>query len=202
MARDLAWEPPWGGGVDVRAVTPGEIPEAVEPTPRMAVAHRVDGLSYDTHHASERLAQVAKMGPGLARDQQVGALRSHLDHGLDHAHRLVKLLREHYGAEGAEYDALTDLMPTRSSPAPAASTAHLAQTIQYQLAHASRHAASMAGAKDKALFDFDVEHCRNHVDGALEHVGKIRDNLVSSYPAEGKYLQGLAPGAGEGEAGS
>ena len=166
-----------------------------EAEPRLAVAHRADEIALRLRHATERLAAAAASEPGQERQGNVAALRSNLDEALEHAHRLVGLMTEHYPAEGAEYGKLVGAMGLRSvSPAPEATFAHLAQTVLYQLAHASRHADSMTDNPD--IFDFDAEHCQHHLDGALEHVGKFEQNLMDGhYPAEAGWLAGLQPAA-------
>ena len=188
------WNPPWLASeraiTDLTDTAAPVIPAEKEPTPPMAMAHRTDALGYETSHAKERLDAAIAAKPGPGRAPHVAAVRSHINGGLDHAHRLVKIICLYYGPVGAEYDKLLQLMNgERKSPAPGDTMAHLAQTIQYQLAHASRHADAMeAHPKD---FDFNAEHTTSHVDGAIEHLAKFRQNLIDSYPAEAQYLKDL-----------
>jgi hypothetical protein len=39
---------------------------------------------------------------------------------------------------------------------------------------------------------FDADHCGKHLAGAVEHAGKIWEHLHDNYPAEAKWLTGIA----------
>lgn len=186
------WNPPWLAAerADPLMIPAPAIPPEKEPTPPMAMAHRTDAIGYETSHAKERLSAAIAAKAGADRSQHVTAVRSHITNGLEHTHRLVRVMQLYYEPEGAEYNQLLRLMaPPRSSPAPGDTMAHLAQTLQYQLAHASRHAEAMQA--HPADFDFNADHTANHVDGAIEHLAKFRQNLIDSYPAEAGYLKDL-----------
>jgi 2'-5' RNA ligase len=75
----------------------------------------------------------------------------------------------------------------------AATTAHLTETTLHELTHASLHAQAMGkDDPDGDEWAFDGDHCRSHLAGAVEHAGKLWEHFVDNYPAEGKWLVGIA----------
>jgi len=49
----------------------------------------------------------------------------------------------------------------------------------------------MADDPAEKVRGFNGEHARTHLDGALEHVGKLTEHLKDNYPAEAGFLAGL-----------
>ena len=49
------------------------------------------------------------------------------------------------------------------------------------------------------MWGFNAEHARTHLDGALEHVGKITGHLEDNYPAEAGFLAGLGTAVRDAE---
>lgn len=75
----------------------------------------------------------------------------------------------------------------------AVTTAHLTETTLHELSHASLHAQAMGkDAPGGDEWQFDADHCRSHLAGAVEHAGKIWTHLHDNYPAESKWLMGIA----------
>jgi len=88
---------------------------------------------------------------------------------------------------------LLDLAKAVSPTAKAVTLAHLLETTLHELTHASLHAQAMG--KDTPGGDewaFDADHCASHLEGAVEHAGKIWEHLHDNYPAEGRWLTGIA----------
>jgi len=86
-----------------------------------------------------------------------------------------------------------DLAQAVSPTAKAVTTAHLLETTLHELAHADLHAQAML--KDPPGGDewaFDADHCTSHLAGAVEHAGKIWEHFHDNYPAEAKWLDGIA----------
>jgi hypothetical protein len=186
-------------------VTPDTLPVPDDPTAvAMYTAHRVDDAGKHLAHASERL-DAAREAAGALRDYHMAHCTHHLDGAHVSAHQLAGNLRAHYPAEGTELDALTGtvgLAVSVSQDAKTATTAHLTQTICNHLAHTIRHVEAMGDDPDPDVWGFNADHARTHLDGAMEHVGKLTGHLKDNYPAEGGFLKGLgevpADGAGEG----
>jgi hypothetical protein len=159
----------------------------------MFTAHRVDDAGKHLAHASERLG-AARKATGDLRTYHMGHVSHHLDDAHTSAHQLAANLRAHYPAEGAELDALTGavgLAKSVSEDAKTATTAHLTQTICNHLAHTMRHVAAMGDDPDPDVWGFNADHARTHLDGAVEHVGKLARHLTDNYPAEAGFLAGL-----------
>ena len=78
-----------------------------------------------------------------------------------------------------------------SEDAKTATTAHLTQTICNHLAHTLRHVAAMADDPAPKVWGFNADHARTHLDGAVEHVGKLTGHLQDNYPREAGFLRGL-----------
>ena len=177
-----------------QAAGPDTRPVPDDPTAvAMFTAHRVDDCGKHLAHASERL-DAARDATGTLRDYHMGHVTHHLGSAHRSAHELAANLRARYPAEGAELDALTGvvgLAVSVSEDAKTATTAHLTQTICNHLAHTIRHVAAMGEDPEPAVWGFNAEHARTHLDGALEHVGKITRHLRSNYPAEAGFLAGL-----------
>jgi hypothetical protein len=80
-----------------------------------------------------------------------------------------------------------------SPTAKAATTAHLTETTLHELSHASLHAQAMGkddpGGEEWA---FDADHCASHLDGAVEHAGKLWEHFHDNYPREAAWLVGIA----------
>jgi len=70
-------------------------------------------------------------------------------------------------------------------------TSHLIETAAHHLAHTKRHAVQLAKSKTKKERDFNHEHLTTHLNGAIEHVGKIMGHVKANYPSEAKELSRL-----------
>jgi len=57
----------------------------------------------------------------------------------------------------------------------------------------------MADDPAEKVRGFNGEHARTHLDGALEHVGKLTEHLKDNYPAEGGFLAGLGSAVADAE---
>jgi hypothetical protein len=158
-------------------------------------AHRVNSILHQVAHATERM-QAAKAASGDLRAYHVTHIAEHLRRALDSGHEMTVNLREHYPAEAAELDAVKESVGLAKSVSPtakAATTAHLLETTLHELSHASLHAQAMG--KDDPGGDewaFDADHCASHLDGAVEHAGKLWEHLHDNYPRESKWLTGIA----------
>ena len=163
----------------------------------MHTAHRLDDLTANLAHASEHL-QAARRARGQLRTFHAGHVAVHLGHALDAGHALAANLRQHYPAEGAEYDATSraiGLAKALSDAARTATTAHLAQSILYDLGHASRHADVLLTPGSPALWRFNADHCDKHLASAEDHAVRLAVHLRDNYPAEARYLAALPVGA-------
>jgi hypothetical protein len=209
LAADDAAEPPLSlaaqalGLADDPQDAPDPPPSSGDPvTVAMYTAHRVDDCGRHLAHASERLA-AAREASGDLRDGHMAHVAHQLDDAHTSAHQLAANLRAHYPAEGAELDALmgvVGLAVSVSTDAKTATTAHLVQTTCNHLAHTIRHVQAMAEDPDPDVWEFNWQHGRTHLDGAMEHVAKLGQHLADNYPAEGGFLAGLdeVPAAAEG----
>ena len=178
---------------------PGPVPD--DPVAvAMYTAHRVDDCGKHLAHASERLDAARKTTDAGLRGYHMGHCAHHLDGAHTSAHQLAGNLRAHYPAEGAELDALMGAVGLAVSGQPAvsvsrdaktATTAHLTQTICNHLAHTLRHVAAMADDPAPKVWGFNADHARTHLDGAVEHVGKLTGHLDDNYPREAGFLRGL-----------
>lgn len=161
----------------------------------MFTAHRVNSILHQVAHAVERM-QAAKAASGDLRKYHVTHIAEHLKRALDSGHELTVNIREHYPAEAAELERVKDtvgLAIAVSATAKSVTTAHLLETTLHELTHASLHAQAMG--KDTPGGDewaFDADHCESHLEGAVEHAGKIWEHLHDNYPAESKWLTGIA----------
>ena len=167
----------------------------------MYTAHRVDDAGKHLAHASERL-DAARKADGDLRAYHMGHCAHHLDGAHRSAHQLAANLRGHYPSEGEELDALmgvVGLAVSVSKDAKTATTAHLTQTICNHLAHTLRHVTAMGEDPDPDVWGFNAEHARTHLDGALEHVGKLTEHLEDNYPAEAGFLAGLGSAVEDAE---
>jgi hypothetical protein len=192
------------GQVDL-AATVTVAPEAMKP-PGLPVpddpaaisiftAHRVNSILHQVAHATERM-QAAQAATGDLREYHVTHIVKHLERALNSAHEMTENLREHYPAEAAELEAVKESVGLAKAVSPttkAVTTAHLTETTLHELSHASLHAQAM-GKDDPGgdEWQFDSDHCRSHLAGAVEHAGKIWEHFVDNYPAEGKWLLGIA----------
>ena len=133
--------------------------------------------------------------PGRETRTGTSARRArHLDGALASAHDLAAHLRASYPAEGSDLDALTEtigLARSVSDQAKTATTAHLTQTICNHLGHTIEHVKAMGDDPDPEVREFNADHARTHLDGAIEHVGKLTRHLRSNYPAEAGHLADL-----------
>ena len=167
----------------------------------MYTAHRVDDCRLHLSHASERL-DAARESAGTVRGYHMSHATHHLDDAHRSAHQLAANLRGHYPAEGAELDALMSvvgLARSVSEDAKTATFAHLVQTTCNHLAHTLRHVTAMGEDPAPKVWGFNAEHARTHLDGALEHVGKITAHLHDNYPAEAGFLAGLGSAVADAE---
>jgi hypothetical protein len=179
---------------DAEPIDPTALPVPGDPAAvAMYTAHRTDDAGKHLAHASERL-DAARKADGTLRAYHMAHCSHHLDDAHVSAHQLAANLRAHYPAEGAELDALmgvVGLAVSVSEDAKTATTAHLVQTTCNHLAHTIRHVQAMADDPAPEVWDFNAEHARTHLDGALEHVGKLTNHLRDNYPAEAGFLAGL-----------
>jgi hypothetical protein len=81
-----------------------------------------------------------------------------------------------------------------SEQAKTATTGHLVQTICNHLGHTIAHVKAMGDDPEPKVREFNWQHGRTHLDGALEHAAKLTRHLQSNYPEEGKRLAGLKAG--------
>lgn len=200
LSPDDGAEPPLSLAAQALSLAAGE-QDSPDPPPvsgdpvtvSMYTAHRVDDCGRHLAHASERLDAARKAGGDL-RAGHMAHVAHQLDDAHTSAHQLAGNLRAHYPAEGAELDALmgvVGLAVSVSRDAKTATTAHLVQTTCNHLAHTIRHVTAMGEDRAEAVWDFNAEHARTHLDGALEHVGKLTNHLRDNYPAEAGFLAGL-----------
>ena len=78
-----------------------------------------------------------------------------------------------------------------SSTQPEMTTAHLAHTSAYNLAHVITHLDAAMNAKDPADLQFNLEHVQHHVEEVRDHLERLLDHLRKNYPKEGKALDEL-----------
>jgi predicted ABC-type ATPase len=97
--------------------------------------------------------------------------------------------QKHTGIAGQAVGLAKAVSPT----AKAVTTAHLTETTLHELTHAALHAQAMGddppGGDEWA---FDADHCASHIAGAVEHAGKLWEHLHDNYPAEARWLMGIA----------
>jgi predicted ABC-type ATPase len=188
--------------VTPEAMQPPGLPVPDDPAAvSLFTAHRVDEVLHKLSHATERL-QAARAASGDLRAYHCARVAGHLESALGAMHDLAANLRDHYPAEAAELEQVRQavgLAKAVSGDAKAATTAHLTETTLHELAHASRHAQAMTGTVPDTEWEFDAEHCQSHLDGALEHAGKLAVHFRDNYPREAKWLAGLEkPGGQDG----
>lgn len=70
-------------------------------------------------------------------------------------------------------------------------TAHLASTISYNLAHAIRHTDMALDSKSPKDKQFNLEHVQHHLGEVREHTEKLLQHFRDHYPAEAKELDSL-----------
>ena len=127
-------------------------------------------------------AREAKAGD---QDGHIGKCAASLDGAHASAHKLADHLRGQYPDEGRDLDALTGtigLAVSVSDQARTATTAHLTQTICNHLGHTIEHVKAMGDDPEPEVRKFNGEHARTHMDGAIEHVGKLTRHLRSKLP--------------------
>ncbi len=175
---------------------PGQAQILLPPVPRAAramyTAHRTHNVLNFLAHAEERLGQ-AKAGKAL-RAYHMMHVNNHLSNSLDDMHNLVDSLKLNYPAEYRELQALTKTLGLARSvdaPAKVATFAHLLQTVLYHLAHAKRHAEVMRDPDPAQVWDFNFEHAKEHLKGALSHGFKLARHIKDNYPEEAKWLNEL-----------
>lgn len=192
--------------VDPAAMKLPGLPVPADPAAiSMFTAHRVNSILHQVAHASERM-QAAQAAAGDLREYHVTHIVYHLGRALNSGREMTVNLREHYPPEAAELGQVKDtiglagitaqaldLAVAVSPAAKAVSLAHLLETTLHELTHASLHAQSMGenepGGDEWA---FNADHCASHIGGAVEHAGKIWVHLHDNYPAEARWLMGIA----------
>jgi hypothetical protein len=102
-------------------------------------------------------------------------------------------------ASGLAGQAAIGLARSVSEDAKTATTGHLVQTICNHMAHTIRHVQAMQDDPAEDVRDFNGEHARTHLDGALEHVGKLTHHLTDNYPREAGFLAGLGTAVQDAE---
>jgi 2'-5' RNA ligase len=96
-------------------------------------------------------------------------------------------------ATGTISGQMLDLAVSVSPTTKAVTTAHLTETTLHELTHAYLHAQAMGkDDPDGDEWQFDSDHCRSHLAGAVEHAGKIWTHLHDNYPREARWLMGIA----------
>jgi hypothetical protein len=161
----------------------------------MFTAHRVNSILHQVAHAAERM-QAAKTATGDLRAYHVTHIAEHLQRALDSAREMTENLREHYPDEAAELERVKEtvgLAKAVSDDARAATTAHLTETTLHELTHAALHAQAMGDDDPGGVeWAFNADHCASHLDGSVEHAGKLWEHFVDNYPPEGRWLTGIA----------
>jgi len=175
-----------------------ELAQVVLPAPddpiatSMLTAHAVDDAGHHLSHASQRL-DAAGEASGDLRSHHLEHCARHLDDARRSAHDLAGNLRASYPGEGTALDDLVStvgLAVAVSDGAREATTGHLTQTVCHHIGHAVEHVKAMAADPDPDEWAFDAAHAGKHLGEAVEHVGKLRDHLVSNYPREAAFLAG------------
>jgi hypothetical protein len=186
----LAAQVPGPDGADT---TPGDPPVPDDPTAiAMHTAHLTDDTARHLARASGHL-DAAKAATGDLGAYHTARCAASLQAAHKSAHDLASHLRTRYPAEGADLDALTDtigLAAAVSQDAKTATTAHLTQTICNHLGHTIEHVKAMQDDPAPKVREFNGEHARTHLDGAIEHVGKLTEHLTDNYPLESGHLDG------------
>lgn len=72
-----------------------------------------------------------------------------------------------------------------ATPDPVATIAHLLTSVNFNLAHARRHAKAAldSGGAER---QFNLEHAQKHLEGAAEHADHLTDAMKRQYPVVGK----------------
>ena len=173
---------------------------ADDPAAAMATARHLHDTGRYLTAASGHLDAAREAGAGDP-DGHLGRCAASLDGAHASAHDLAAHLRSHYPAEARDLDALCTtigLARSVSDQAKTATTAHLTQTICNHLGHTIEHVKAMGADKTPKVRDFNGDHARTHLDGAIEHAGKLTKHLRDNYPEEAKHLAELkgAPASG------
>ena len=164
--------------------------------PAMTTARHLHDTGRYLASASGHLDAAREAGAGDA-DGHISETARHLDGARASAHKLAAHLRDRYPAEGADLDALTStigLARSVSDQAKTATTGHLVQTVCNHLGHTIAHVKAMGDDPEPKVREFNWQHARTHMDGAIEHVGKLTRHLRDNYPAEGRHLAELKAG--------
>jgi hypothetical protein len=180
--------------LDLAAAAPGDTAAA------MHTVHLLDDTGRHLAHASAHLDAAMKAPPGDLRGHHTAQCATALDGAHAAAHDLAAHLRAHYPAEGAELDTLTGVVGLAvavSDQAKTATTAHLVQTTCNHLGHTIEHVRALGDDKTPEVQDFNADHARTHLDGAIEHVGKLTRHLADNYPAEAGHLDALRKAAAQ-----
>jgi hypothetical protein len=168
----------------------------------MFTAHRVDDMLRELAHATERMEAARDTHYPQLRAYHAGHIRRHLEHVLKAAHELVTNLREHYPAEAAELEQVKHHIGLARALSPgtkAATTAHLTETTLHEATHGVRHAKEMQTPEPRDVWEFNADHAKKHLSGAMEHAEKLAAHFRDNYAEEAKWLQKLGemPLAGE-----
>ena len=78
-----------------------------------------------------------------------------------------------------------------SSTRTAMTTAHLAHTSAYNLAHVITHLDAAMHPKGPKDQQFNLEHVDHHVEQVRDHLERLIQHLRDNYPEEGKALDEL-----------
>jgi 2'-5' RNA ligase len=90
------------------AMKPPGLPVPDDPAAvSMFTAHRVNSILHQVAHATERM-QAARAASGDLRAYHVTHIAEHLGRALDSGHEMTVNLREHYGPEAAELEAVKE----------------------------------------------------------------------------------------------
>ena len=160
----------------------------------MTTVHLLDDTGRHLAHASAHLDAAMDAKPGDLRGHHTARCAASLDRAHRSAHDLAAHLRARYPAEGSELDTLTGtigLAVAVSDQAKTATTAHLVQTTCNHLGHTIRHVQALADDETPEVQEFNADHARTHLDGAVEHVGKLHAHFADNYPAEAGHLDAL-----------
>lgn len=84
--------------------------------------------------------------------------------------------RQHYGGSG------------QASTRVPMTTAHLMQTVAYNIGHAITHNKAALDASDKNDRQFNLEHTDHHLEEAQDHLLRLMEHIREHYPKEAAEL--------------
>lgn len=93
----------------------------------------------------------------------------------------------HWAEELRQHDPKTGVSSTRKDM----TTAHLAGTAEYNLAHAIVHIQAALKPKSPKDQQFNLEHADHHVHEAQDHLSRLIDHMKAHYPPISKEFDNL-----------